>query len=717
MKTTSTSRGIETSTVDGSKEIISIADTECHILTFSEEAVALGQSANYLIGSDIVLHVVVNKDESTIVINNCEKDVWQKRSVLDIPKSESSPYNIAIFFQPTNIIVAMPGVNISRTITRDLQVTSEPVTLDIKNSISIRRIFAPARIPAGVAILDFFGLFPNGSTVLCGWITYPWTDEDNIYVAIDLGNVRFRLPAEVLWYSRPDLDDNGTGYILSFVLPPEIEVHPDTLLNMSVEIDFWSYRLSPHHQTRLFEAEQARGWMTEVLPRIYDGNITQLREVISRPVFSGSDTLASLSAPCHLETDIIYSIAGKGIMLLGWFVDPLASVRSIRICSGRLRSTEDLRDAFLAIERTDVKSAFENQYDLPSSKLGFLAYSALDHKGGNSLYAEIELNSGEVGFKPLSAPVPAGLPAVRRILENLKVTGDEIQHAFDNVIGTTLVAINRGRLKKDMHVSEVRLGKTPDIPRCSIIVPLYGRLDFLEYQCALFSQGGIEFDELIYVLDEPGRKAELLNLARLCYAKFCVPMRLIFPAENRGFGPASNLGLRYATGQYICFLNSDIFPENRNWLDKLIESSKTNPKIGAVGALCLFADGSVQHVGMDYESVPHFGGWMFPKHPGKGFKPSTITTRLRDVPGITGACMVIARELAEELGGFDLDYVIGDFEDADLCNKIVAMGLRCVVDQSVVLYHLERQSQGNQAMDWRINLTLLNAWTFNKKWY
>jgi GT2 family glycosyltransferase len=83
---------------------------------------------------------------------------------------------------------------------------------------------------------------------------------------------------------------------------------------------------------------------------------------------------------------------------------------------------------------------------------------------------------------------------------------------------------------------------------------------------------------------------------------------------------------------------------------------------------------------------------------------------------ITGACMALRTPLARELGGFDEGYLIGDFEDADLCFRIQEKGLACVVDNRAVLFHLERQSQSIGAHSWRMNLTLYNAWRFQKQW-
>ena len=60
--------------------------------------------------------------------------------------------------------------------------------------------------------------------------------------------------------------------------------------------------------------------------------------------------------------------------------------------------------------------------------------------------------------------------------------------------------------------------------------------------------------------------------------------------------------------------------------------------------------------------------------------------------------------------------MIGDFEDADLCARIVQTGLRCAVDRDVAVLHLERKSQQAEA-PWRAGATLYNAWLHERRWF
>jgi GT2 family glycosyltransferase len=118
---------------------------------------------------------------------------------------------------------------------------------------------------------------------------------------------------------------------------------------------------------------------------------------------------------------------------------------------------------------------------------------------------------------------------------------------------------------------------------------------------------------------------------------------------------------------------------------------------------------------MRFERVPVMGNWHFPLHTRKGWRPPA-GGGLHAADAITGACLMLRRALAVELGGFDEAYLIGDFEDADLCLKLRARGLSVAVDLDTTLYHLERQSQIGPEALWRRNVTLFNAWTHERRW-
>jgi GT2 family glycosyltransferase len=72
--------------------------------------------------------------------------------------------------------------------------------------------------------------------------------------------------------------------------------------------------------------------------------------------------------------------------------------------------------------------------------------------------------------------------------------------------------------------------------------------------------------------------------------------------------------LQAAKAPYVAFVNSDVFPETAGWTDQLIGTLKKNPRIGAVGPRLLYEDGSVQHEGCYFRTLPEYGHWTFVEH-------------------------------------------------------------------------------------------------------
>lgn len=229
----------------------------------------------------------------------------------------------------------------------------------------------------------------------------------------------------------------------------------------------------------------------------------------------------------------------------------------------------------------------------------------------------------------------------------------------------------------------------------------------------LAGRGGTFFAD--YLLDDPPKRREAQFLFTSIYERFRLPFRALLFDRNVGFAPTNNIGLQHARGRYVCFLNSDAFPGTDDWLERLAQRLTQNPELGAVGPLLLYEDGSIQHQGMSFRRLNEFGGWYFGHHPGKGMHLADAKGMRRCI-SITGACMLLRRDLAERLHGFDESYAIGDFEDSDLCLRLYRMGLACAVDLDVHLFHLERKSQAGSAANWRMNLTLYNAWFHERRW-
>ena len=264
-----------------------------------------------------------------------------------------------------------------------------------------------------------------------------------------------------------------------------------------------------------------------------------------------------------------------------------------------------------------------------------------------------------------------------------------------------------------------QFGRPTANPDVSVIVPLYGRSDFVEHQLIEFCRDAwfIQNAELIYVLDDPKLADSFPALAEHLYRLYRLPFKWVWGGVNRGFSGANNLGASQATGKHLLFLNSDAFPQQPGWLQPLLSVLDDHLEIGAVGPRLVLADGSIQHAGMEFMRREELGIWIN-HHPFMGLDPTLDPAhQLTIVPAITGACLAIRRSDFDRIGGWDTGYLIGDFEDSDLCLKLRAEGLEIAYLPTVQLTHLERQSFKLLGQDdFRTRVTIYNAVRHQNRW-
>jgi GT2 family glycosyltransferase len=270
-----------------------------------------------------------------------------------------------------------------------------------------------------------------------------------------------------------------------------------------------------------------------------------------------------------------------------------------------------------------------------------------------------------------------------------------------------------------MPVEVHDVGVRPAQPLVSVIVPLYGRLDFVEPQLMKFSADPWfrAHAELVYVVDDPSLVEAFRALAPTAAALYGVGFRWTWGGANRGFSGANNLGTAASSAATLVFVNSDVFPIQPGWAAALRAVLQAHPQIGAVGPRLLHADGSVQHAGIQVQRREDLGIWIN-HHPCKGVEAALDPVRtLSTVPAVTGACLAVRRQDLEAVGGWDTGYLAGDFEDTDLCFKLREKGLGTAYQPAVEMTHLERQSFGGLGDGgFRTQLAILNAVRHQQRW-
>jgi GT2 family glycosyltransferase len=549
---------------------------------------------------------------------------------------------------------------------------------------------------------------------ICGWTGAAWRDDappPEIVLSFRDGDIQG--PSIAVLYGRAELPPGAYGSVF-FLSAPDANLGP--LISASFTAGDQHFILDAiADMVRLSDAEligHVRSFVEQSAPGT---SRDYLKNLASRRRYAGQDTLDSLAPNCFLHVDGTVQCGSEGIVLLGWMLTRPGQVKAIHLFADGRSAPIDPTQWFPVV-RPDVLEKF-GKFGFDDPQCGFIAYIPLSVSSTSKLHITVESTEYEVAYGGLGPALYSGMAGIKHLLDAIAPRFEEIPAAFDRVLGPAVSALNRSRLAASTATHVIDYGSVPSDPRYSIIVPLYGRIDFLEYQLALFSKSS-EFEnvELIYVLDDPRQTRQARELFRSAYARFRLPFRAVLLDRNLGYAPANNIGLRYATGEYLVYLNSDVFPRSQAWLEPLSARLEETADLGIVGPLLVFEDGSVQHRGIHFERLESFGGWYFPQHTGKGQKRDA-SSGLIFPTCITGACMMLRRSLAEQLNGFDQTYVIGDFEDTDLCFRASELGLHCAVDPMVELYHLERKSQLAGAHNWRTNLTIYNAWQHQRRWH
>lgn len=579
---------------------------------------------------------------------------------------------------------------------------------------------AAPRLADGYGHIEFYGhhLAAHG-WFFCGWISPPPArQESEIQVIIRFEMGQMSTTAQLLTLPRADVADFGVGAVL-------FAEEPGANLGKLVSVSFRtadpaggtaSWTITPTDNVAEYRNQVLSANITPVIGQAFNGPTkTRLSGLAARRGYTGTNTLGELRDRVFLEIDEAILCPPHGIAMVGWGLWDPATIARIRLQSGQITTDIDFSTA-IRLDRPDVRDSVGAQHGFTDIASGFIVFLPHAIVPDEQTYIEVETMRGEFAYRGLPAAKLRGIAAIRFLLDRAEPRYGEVARAYDRILGPAVTLLNNDRLRTPARHAEIVFGRPPEQPDLSVIITLYGRLDFMEYQLGFASRHTPSISvEYLYVLDDPGKKREAEVLAASLWQRFQIPLRLIELERNMGFAPANNVGLDLARGEHICFLNSDVFAGTDDWMERMVDRLRADTRLGAVGPLLLFEDDCVQHQGMVYERLPLFSDWFFPMHTRKGWRPAE-EDGLRRCIAITGACMVMRRSVAAELGGFDESFIIGDFEDSDLCLKLRERGLDCAVDMGTRLYHLERQSQAGTENRWRMNLTVYNAWVHDRRW-
>ncbi len=436
------------------------------------------------------------------------------------------------------------------------------------------------------------------------------------------------------------------------------------------------------------------------------------------------ELVKKFKTPPYAKVGNFSYIPDFGFFINGWLVDEKNQVTRLDVCING-QPIAELSQCMLRLQRV----AIARKYGLceHSSKPGFTASVPVDGlqlSPTDKASLRISLSTGKKKSIKLRISNVIGDPldSIKGILNAVPSRSDDKRDLFNHSYGPAISSIWQSK-QRNHGVSEFR-NYNPDLapanPEVSLIVPIYGRYDFIEYQLSQFVNDPVMFrQEIIYVIDDPRIHDEVRTVCAAYEKLYRISFKVLHLENNLGYAGANNTGVEHSSAPLLLLVNSDVMPAESGWLSALLDSSRQSINDSLIGVRLLYEDDAIQHDGMEYYSSPFVNELWTNIHPNKGLPSSLVQypTALRDVESITGACILVKRDIYQDIGGFDENFILGDYEDSDLCMQAREQGYQIKMNSSVSLYHLERQSQSLVSSDnWKNELTYYNCWYHTNKW-
>ena len=443
----------------------------------------------------------------------------------------------------------------------------------------------------------------------------------------------------------------------------------------------------------------------------------------------GSDAEFPARGAVPFNVDAAILSQGGTMFVVGWTDDRANRLRSVSILQGH--SGTNTR-GIGRCRRGDVEALLQAPAGF---SFGFWLVVKLEGTDvhGRSFVIRARMADGSFEQREIQASVTSDFELRETILSHfasLEYHGNRDIEAFTNLesgAGLALTALNRSTSAAITSMAHAeRHGPRRTRFRASLVICLFGKIEFFFLQNALFSRAAnLEEYEFIYVSNSPELAEALQKEARIASRIYGLSVTLVTLPGNAGFSAANNAAARFARSDRIMFVNPDVFPRDANWAGAHAGLLEARPReqTKLFGASLFYDDGSLMHGGMYFEvdqglSVRESGitshGMVRVEHYGKGAPEwSGRHTAPRAVPAVTGAFISADREWFEALGGFTEDYLFGHYEDADLCLKSLRQGVPAWL-HDLRFWHLE--GKGSVRRPPHEGGSLVNRWLFTRRW-
>jgi GT2 family glycosyltransferase len=255
--------------------------------------------------------------------------------------------------------------------------------------------------------------------------------------------------------------------------------------------------------------------------------------------------------------------------------------------------------------------------------------------------------------------------------------------------------------------------ETASDDRVTIVIPTRDRADLLE-PCleTLFGRSTFPHFEVL-IVDNGSRENRTASLLQSWQRR--EPNRFRVERDDLPFNYArlNNLAVATARTPYVLFLNNDTVVITPDWIESMLAYAR-RPHVGAVGALLLYPDDTVQHAGVILGVLGlagHAHRYLHASSPGYHGALQHVT----NYAAVTGACLLVSKSKYLEVGGLDEDFAVS-YNDVDLCLRLLQRGYRNVYVPQARLYHFESKSRGVDDTPLKVARAMREVGMMRERW-
>jgi GT2 family glycosyltransferase len=194
----------------------------------------------------------------------------------------------------------------------------------------------------------------------------------------------------------------------------------------------------------------------------------------------------------------------------------------------------------------------------------------------------------------------------------------------------------------------------------------------------------------IIIVENNSESESIFKFYHSLTSKYC-NIKIIEWNKPFNYSSVNNYAAEFAKGDILLFLNNDTEVINNDWMERMLEHVQRK-EVGAAGAKLYYPNNTVQHGGVII-GVSDIAGHSHKEFPRNSCGYINRLCIIQNLSAVTGACLMVRREVFKEAGGFDENFILA-YGDVDLCLKIRAKGYLIIWTPFSELYHYESITRG-----------------------